>query len=327
MTRRVSILACPVHDRAVAGTASQLENGGRRKLTEKVVSDGEPRNEGVSAGDGGFPPAPLTLEGWSVLHQMFRVRWPEWNALGSGPRQRAVDEAVEALKAMERTAGGRTGLTSLLGHKGDLMLIHFRDSFDALNEAELALAQLKLAPFLEPATSYLSVVELGLYSASGQLYGSLNEKGITPGTPEWKEQVETYLAQVRKTMESRLRPDIPARRYVCFYPMDKKRGEEKNWYVAPFAERQRMMADHGFIGRGYAGQVTQIISGSIGFDDWEWGVDLFADDPVVFKKLVYEMRFDEASALYGLFGPFYLGLQFRAAELGALLEGRTPGFE
>ncbi|MCY4489220.1 MAG: heme-dependent peroxidase [Deltaproteobacteria bacterium] len=274
----------------------------------------------------GLPPVPLTMEGWSILHQMFRIRWPEWNALAREVRRKTVDEAVSVLQAMENSAAGRSGLTSLLGHKGDLMLIHFRDSMDALNEAELALAQLKLAPFLEPTTSYLSVVELGLYSASGQLYRSLQEKGVPPDTAEWKEQVEAYLAQARKTMEGRLRPDIPARRYVCFYPMDKKRGEAKNWYEAPFAERQRMMADHGFIGRRYAGQVTQIISGSIGFDDWEWGVDLFADDPVVFKKLIYEMRFDEASALYGLFGPFYLGLQFRAEELGTLLEGRTPGF-
>jgi len=291
-----------------------------------MVSDGDPKNSSI-LDDRHLPAVPLTLEGWSILHQMFRIRWPEWNAMAPAPRQRAVDEAVSALKAMEHTPDGRSGLASLLGHKGDLMLIHFRDSFDALNEAELALAQLKLAPFLEQTTSYLSVVELGLYSGSGQLYRSLQEKGIAPNTPEWKEQVEAYLAQARKTMEGRLRPDVPARRYVCFYPMDKKRGEEKNWYDAPFAERQRMMADHGFIGRGYAGRVTQIISGSIGFDDWEWGVDLFADDPVVFKKLVYEMRFDEASALYGLFGPFYMGLQFRAEELGALLEGRTPGFQ
>ena len=140
---------------------------------------------------------------------MFRVRWPEWNALGAGPRQRAVDEAAAALKAMEHTAGGRTGLTSLLGHKGDLMLIHFRDSFDALNEAELALAQLKLAPFLEQTTSYLSVVELGLYSGSGQLYRSLQEKGVAPNTPEWKEQVDAYLAQARKTMEPGSGPTFP----------------------------------------------------------------------------------------------------------------------
>lgn len=291
------------------------------------MSDSEPRSSRNPADDRHLPPVPLTLEGWSVLHQMFRIRWSEWNEVAPAQRRMAVDEAVATLKSMEHTANGRSGLASLLGHKGDLMLIHFRESFDALNGTELALAQLRLAPFLEPTTSYLSVVELGLYRGSGQLYRSLGEKGMEPNTPEWKEQVEAYLAQARKTMKGRLRPDIPARRHVCFYPMDKKRGEEKNWYDAPFPERQRMMQDHGFIGRGYAGQVTQIISGSIGFDDWEWGVDLFADDPVVFKKLVYEMRFDEASARYGLFGPFYVGLQFRAEELGALLEGRTPGFE
>lgn len=274
-----------------------------------------------------MPPVPLTLEGWSVLHQMFRVRWPKWNAAAPVQRRKAVDEAISALKAMENDANGRTGLISLLGHKGDLMLIHFRESFDALNEAELLLAQINLAPFLEQTTSYLSVVELGLYSATGQLYRSLDEKGIVPNTSEWRAQVDSHLAQTQKAMESRLRPEIPNRRYVCFYPMDKKRGEEKNWYDTSFDERERMMRDHGFIGRGYAGRVTQIISGSIGFDDWEWGVDLFADDPVVFKKLVYEMRFDEASALYGLFGPFYTGLQFRAEELDTLLEGRTPGLK
>ncbi len=91
-------------------------------------------------------------------------------------------------------------------------------------------------------------------------------------------------------------------------------------------ERQRMMHEHGFIGRKYAGQVTQIISGSIGFDDWEWGVDLFADDPLVFKKLVYEMRFDDASAVYAEFGSFYFGLRFPVSKLGVFLEGRSPSF-
>jgi len=128
----------------------------------------------------------------------------------------------------------------------------------------------------------------------------------------------------RKALAPRLWPKIPPRRYLCFYPMNRKRGEMENWYQAPMTERQRMMREHGLIGRRYAGQVTQIISGSIGFDDWEWGVDLFADDPLVFKKLVYEMRFDEASAVYGLFGSFYVGLRFPAAELGTLLSGRMP---
>jgi chlorite dismutase len=105
--------------------------------------------------------------------------------------------------------------------------------------------------------------------------------------------------------------------------MSKKRGETHNWYALSMDERRQLMRGHGMIGRKYAGKVTQIISGSVGFDDWEWGVSLFADDPLVFKKLVYEMRFDAASSLYGLFGEFFVGIRFEPAEIGALLSG-TP---
>ena len=123
---------------------------------------------------------------------------------------------------------------------------------------------------------------------------------------------------------NRLFLDMPAARYVCFYPMNKRRGEALNWYLEGFDRRATMMREHGMIGRGYAGRVTQVISGSIGYDDWEWGVDLFADDPIVFKKLVYELRFDEASADYAEFGPFYVGLRFAARDLPRLLEGEPP---
>jgi hydrogen peroxide-dependent heme synthase len=121
-------------------------------------------------------------------------------------------------------------------------------------------------------------------------------------------------------MHPRLFPEMPPHRYVCFYPMDRRRGEDKNWYTLPIEERQRQMNEHGLVGRRYAGEVKQIISGSIGFDDWEWGVTLFADDPLVFKKLIYEMRFDEVSAVYALFGTFYVGLRCAAKDLGTLLE-------
>jgi hydrogen peroxide-dependent heme synthase len=97
--------------------------------------------------------------------------------------------------------------------------------------------------------------------------------------------------------------------------MDRRRGEQKNWYQESMADRGRMMHEHGMIGRRYAGEVRQIITGSIGFDDWEWGVDLFADDPLVFKRLIYEMRFDEVSAVYALFGSFYVGLRSRLSDL------------
>src|SRR5258707_6541732 len=101
--------------------------------------------------------------------------------------------------------------------------------------------------------------------------------------------------------------------------MDRRRGDQKKWYELSMAERQRQMSEHGEVGRRYAGRVKQIISGSIGFDDWEWGVDLFAEDPLVFKQLIYEMRFDEVSAVYALFGTFHIGLRVPAAELASAL--------
>jgi len=271
-----------------------------------------------------LPPVPLTLEGSCILHQMFRVRWVAWKELAKASRKEVVDEAVGSFGAMEQGKEEQSALFSMLGHKADLMIVHFRRTFEALNSAEFGVANLKLAEFLEPTTSYLSVVELGLYEATVRLYDALKQKGLQPGSPEWNQAVEAELANQRKIAAPRLWQPIPARRYVCFYPMNKLRGEIKNWYQAPITERQKMMAEHGIIGRRYAGQVTQIISGSIGFDDWEWGVDLFADDPLVFKKLVYEMRFDEASAVYGQFGAFYMGIRFPGAKLGTLLEGKSP---
>jgi hydrogen peroxide-dependent heme synthase len=266
-----------------------------------------------------LPPVPLTIEGASVLHQMMRVRWTAWKALSLGQRSEIVAEAQAALGEMEKDASGSSAAFWLLGHKGDLIIIHFRRSFDELSKAELGWGRLKLADYLETTTSYLSVVELGLYESSLKTYKTLAERGIVPFSPEWNAEIEDVLARQREAMAPRLFPEMPPHKYLCFYPMDRKRGEGKNWYQLPMAERQRQMHEHGMIGRRYAGEVKQIISGSIGFDDWEWGVDLFADDPLVFKRLIYEMRFDEVSAVYALFGSFFIGIRCPAAELGDYL--------
>jgi chlorite dismutase len=261
-----------------------------------------------------MPPVPLTIEGSSVLHQMLRVRWAAWRVLSVAERTAILDQASTSLAAMEGTAA-----FSLLGHKGDLMLIHFRPSFEALLETQTKLAHMRLWDYLELATSYVSVVELGLYESTMKTYSTLAEKGIEAHTPEWNAEIEDTLARQREAMASRIYPEIPSAKFVCFYPMDRRRGETKNWYQLPMAERQRQMHDHGMIGRRYAGKVKQIITGSIGFDDWEWGVDLFADDPLVFKRLIYEMRFDEVSASYALFGMFYVGQRLEADGVKTLL--------
>ena len=269
-----------------------------------------------------LPAVPLTLEGLSVLHQMFRFRWPEWRKLSPARKQEISHEASAVLSPGEEE--GQSAVYSLLGHKGDLMLVHFRDSFDELNTTELQLSRTALQEYLEPTHSYLSVIELGLYDSSVKLFRQLTERGIAPLSEEWNREVQETMERQRQAMHPRLYPKIPDSRYLCFYPMDRKRGEDKNWYMLPIEERQRQMEEHGMVGRRYAGKVQQIITGSIGFDDWEWGVDLFAPEPLVFKKLIYEMRFDQVSAEYAAFGQFFVGVRCPVQKLGEWMNGELP---
>ena len=271
-----------------------------------------------------FPPVPLTLEGSSLLHQFFRFDWKAWRACPAGVRERIAGEATAALKELERNstdAPVRTALYSQLGHKGDLILVHFRESLEALNQVELDLVQTELYDYMELRHSYVSVVELGLYESSRKTYEAAAAKGFEAYSPEWNAEIAASLQRGAEAMKPRLFPAVPEAKYMCFYPMDRKRGEHVNWYSVPFAERQRMMHLHGLIGRRYGDVVKQIISGSIGMDDWEWGVDLFAEDPVVFKKLIYEMRFDEVSAVYALFGQFFIGVRLPVEKFGSWLSG------
>jgi chlorite dismutase len=268
-----------------------------------------------------LPEVPLTVEGASVLHQMMRFRWSAWRALSEDSRSAILAGAVAGLRPLEKADNGRqSAIFSLLGHKGDLMFVHFRRSFEELSEAQAQLSRLAIGDYLEPAASYLSIVELGLYESTTDTYTELARRNIKPHSEEWKREIDAVLERHRKAMAPRLWPEIPPAKYIFFYPMDRRRGESKNWYQEPMADRQRMMKEHGLIGRRYAGEVRQIITGSIGFDDWEWGVDLFAEEPLVFKKLIYEMRFDEVSAVYALFGTFYVGLRTPVSDLANLLK-------
>jgi chlorite dismutase len=263
--------------------------------------------------------APNTLEGFAILHQFFRVRRREWNALSGANRAAALEQARDAFAAMERREDGQSAIFRQLGHKGDLIAIHFRRGLDDLAEAQSEVAALGLAEFLELSDSYLSVVEIGLYESTVKLHAELARQGVKPHSPQWRAAVEADLAVQAAKLSTRLWTTIPERRYVCFYPMNKRRQGADNWYMLPLEERQRLMHEHGMIGRRYAGQVNQIISGSVGFDDWEWGVDLFADDPLVFKKLVYEMRFDESSARYAEFGSFQIGIRLAPSDLARVI--------
>ena len=190
------------------------------------------------------------------------------------------------------------------------MVIHFRDTLDAIGAAQNSLAQTTLARVLEPVYAFLSVTEAGLYHISAELARDAETRGGKVGD-------ESYLRQLSERSESerasahvarRLYPQLPADMpYVCFYPMSKRREESQNWYALSLDERSWLMQSHGLTGRRYAGKVQQVITGAIGLDAWEWGVTLFAKDALDFKKLVTDMRFDEVSAKYAEFGDFYVG--------------------
>jgi chlorite dismutase len=190
------------------------------------------------------------------------------------------------------------------------MVIHFRETLDGIGEAQSALAQTTLARALEPVYAFLSVTEAGLYHISAELARAADARGGKVGDESYLRSLAERSEQERASAHvvRRLYPDLLADMpYVCFYPMSKRREESQNWYTLSLDERSRLMQSHGLTGRRYAGKVQQVITGAIGLDAWEWGVTLFAKDPLDFKKLVTDMRFDEVSARYADFGDFYVG--------------------
>lgn len=269
------------------------------------------------------PEVPQTLEGWYMLHDLYAVDWPRWHGQEKSTRGAVIEEAVAWLESAAAVEKGDSALYSMLTQKSDVMFVHYRESPEALNQAELSLRQTRLFDYLRPAYSYFSVIEIGLYELTALAHRKLAGEGLTPGGPEFEEAFAREMEGQRERIKTRLYRDVPEGRYICFYPMNKKRGETINWYTLSMDERRQMMRGHGRIGHKYHETVTQIIGGSVGLDDWEWGVSLHADDCLVFKKLIYEMRFDPASAIYADFGPFYVGIHRTPRQLADLLEGRV----
>ncbi len=268
------------------------------------------------------PNVPESLEGWWILHRMFSFDRRAWDGTTEKKRRKIVAHAVD-LFAHLQSEDGDVGLAQIVGHKADLMFTHYARTFEGLAYAQTLVDKLDLLAFLLPRDSYVSVLEVGMYDATAKIHADLQQRGLEAQSPEWIIAFDEALALQAQSpyIAPRLWARVPQRRFVCFYPMNKRRGETENWYALPFDERAKLMRDHGHIGRTYQGRVTQVISGSIGYDDFEWGVDLYADDPIVFKKLVYEMRFDEASSKFGEFGKFWSGIQFAPDQLHVFLDG------
>ena len=244
--------------------------------------------------------AASTLEGWYALHDFRSINWAAWRSADEEARAVALDELHEFLQEWssdEEAGKGSSAVYTIIGQKADFVMMHLRETLEDLNALENAFNKTTFARFTTKAYSYVSVVELSNYLAGKDADPMQNPEIV-----------------------ARLKPILPKRQYICFYPMNKKRELSDNWYMLSMDERKAMMRSHGLIGRSYAGKVKQIITGSVGFDDWEWGVTLFADDALQFKKLVYEMRFDEVSARYGEFGSFYVGSLLNPESFESMLK-------
>ncbi|WP_049934808.1 heme-binding protein [Haloplanus natans] len=253
---------------------------------------------------------PQTDEGWYALHDFRRIDWAAWRDAPERERESAIEEGVaylDAHEAVEDAEDGVSAVFAMVGHKADLMIVHLRPTLDALSTAERRFDRTALGAFTEQSTSYVSVTEVS---------GYVSDAYFTDDEEETDEGLKRYI-------EGKLEPDIPEGQYACFYPMSRKRGEQDNWYDLPFERRREMMEEHGEHGREFGGRVKQIVCSSVGLDDWEWGVTLFSEDPTNLKDIVYELRYDEASARYSEFGPFYVGRRFPPSDLPAFLAGES----
>ena len=245
---------------------------------------------------------PETLEGWYALHQIYTCDVKQ------------ADTPLVAGRTLSAAVGGSpegwSVVVPLIGSVADLMVIHFRPTLEAIGEVQRVTDQAAEGSGLQLAFAFLSVTEAGLYHLTAKLAQEAAARGGAVGDDAYTKQLTERVAAERETdhVRKRLYPPQPAGMpYVCFYPMSKRRDAGQNWYTLSLEERSHLMHAHGLTGRRYARRVQQIITGSIGFENWEWGVTLFARDPLDVKKLVTEMRFDAVSAKYAEFGDFFVG--------------------
>lgn len=259
----------------------------------------------------------IPAAGWHSLHLFYKVEHGQW-ALLSPPEQRAAltrfTGLIQEIRELDQT---QLFLYSMVTPKADIGCWLITPDLHVANTIEKKLT-LALGPdVLTPVYSYLSMTEQSEYMTSDAEYAVTleQEEKLTPATPEFDQKMAEFSARMAKYRKDKLYPVMPTWPVFCFYPMSKRRSPGQNWYGLTFEERKRLMAGHGRVGRKYSGKILQLITGSTGLDDAEWGVTLLARDTFDIKAIVYEMRFDPVSVEYAEFGEFYIGLSVPLDEL------------
>jgi peroxiredoxin len=263
-------------------------------------------------------PAPVVpREGWHVLHLFYKIEHGQWALLGPDEQREAKTAFTELVAEIRETPDTQLLIFSMVTPKADLGFMLLTPDLHVANAIEKRLT-LSLGPdVLTPTYTYLSMTEESEYLTSAEEYGRTleREQKLVAGTPEYDKALGEFTARMAKYTKDKLYPVLPVWEVFCFYPMAKRRLAGQNWYGLPFEERKQLMAGHGRVGRKYHGKILQLITGSTGLDDAEWGVTLFAHDTYDIKSIVYEMRFDPVTVHYGEFGEFYIGLSLPLDEL------------
>jgi len=261
---------------------------------------------------------PETEEGWFVSHLILRLN--RENAVSNENQFSDLSERMTEI-FRENNSSQQKDLVRLTSSRADFMTVMFSETLEGLETFQRNLLHGSVGRFLERVYTFLSVTELSFYrSTEEKVTDHMEETDLEAGTDEYRAKKRELHERFEKYEDMRLHPEIPDKAYCTFYPMEKRREPDQNWYQLPARERSKLMQAHGATGRKYAGDIKQIITSCVGLDDWEWGVTLYSDDAREFKRLIYEMRFDEVSAVYSDFGPFYTGFRIEPENLPTYLE-------
>jgi peroxiredoxin len=251
-------------------------------------------------------------EGWHVLHLFYHVDHAQWSLYGDDEKRQAKTRLTELVQEIRATPDTHLLIFSVVSPKADLGFMLLTPDLQVANMFEKQLS-LSLGPeILSPAYSYLSQTESSEYTTTREQYAAetlIGEKSLAEGTPEFETALKEFDERMAHYLKHRLYPVLPDWPVICFYPMSKRRSGTDNWYSLNYEQRRKLMSGHARVGRTYSGRILQLITGSTGLDEYEWGVTLLAKDTIDIKSIVYEMRFDEVSARYAEFGDFYIGLQ------------------
>lgn len=261
-------------------------------------------------------------QGIHVMHLFYRVDRAVWEDCLDGVSSNVCEQLEALLAANAQPCQPRIVSFVNVGGKADLAFMICAADLVGLSRLHRELEFCFPAEALELVYSYLSVTELPEYVTTEEDLKRMiiGQENLEEGTQAFDARLETYKKKQEEYRRYRLYPELPDWEVMGFYPMSKRRNGTDNWYALDFETRKKLMAGHAKVGRRYAGRIVQLITGSTGLDDWEWGVTLLAHQVDALKEIVYEMRFDEVSARYGEFGPFYINLRMEISDAWAHLK-------